>query len=301
MRAARFVVGSLVAVSLAVLSPPSARADWDVAEDPAPASPVPTTAPTTVQAPPGSAGVTVVAPTAQGGTVTATGCKTVTVAGSPTQTEVVCPPYQPLTPEPQVVYVYRDPPPRFRRDVGRSVALPLSAVGHALGSLVAGAMYVDAAERDHRRCLAEHRTPREVSSGSYTYTTYDYDAARDQCGSSGAIGPLIGYMAVMAITPGIPRLVVGDTKGFLTWGAVIAGTITFAKIVDMLDENARGVGAGGILIGFVGAGTLGIIELTQTPHREDLEKKSGVDSVAIAPIRDVRGMHGWSMGLAGRF
>jgi hypothetical protein len=255
------------------LAPAAVAGEWDPPDDgeDAPPSPPPST---TVVAPPGP-GVTVVAPTAQGGTVTATGCTSVVVEGAPTVVQP-CPAYRPYEPAPRIVYVDRPVGRRFARDPGRTAGIAVGAVGQAVGSLLAGAWYGDSL-RECRR-----------------YSSSD-------CQNDPAIPQLVTYASVMILAPGLPRLIIGDIKGFTWFSVGIGAAITLGKIADESDED-RGIGTGGVLFGYVAAASIGIVELATTPHREDLRKDGpSIDSVTPIPLADARGTHGAALTLAGRF
>lgn len=295
----RALVPALVLLTIPAISHADEPTPPPAASAPAPASSGSTFVPpgVTVVAPPGSAGVTVVAPpqspgvtvvapTAQGGTVTAQGCQSVTVQGQPAVIDPGAPcPYQPYQPPPpQIIYIERDPRPKFRPDHGRSAAIALGALTQGIGSLLTLSLYLKAT--DHYSC---------------TYTSSPYSS---HCDQSNAVPELLLYSGLMTLAPAIPRLVVGDGKGAAFFSLGIVASIAMGKVMDASDKKFSEPGAGFALFGFVGAAAIGIVELATTPHREDLEpKKSGpsIEGFSAAPLADARGTHGMTVGMLGSF
>ncbi|MGZ5971660.1 MAG: hypothetical protein ACXWP4_28510 [Polyangiales bacterium] len=269
-------------VCLLMMTPALARAS-ELPPPPPEAMPAPPNNGTTVIAPPGSSGVTVVAPTAQGGTVTAQGCQSVTVSGAPIVVEPGAPcPYQP--PPPRIIYIERDPAPKFRKDTGRSAAIALSAVAQGVGSLVTLGVYLEAT--NDYQC------------------SYASNSFGPHCTRSNAIGELLLYGGLMTLAPAIPRMVVGDATGAAWFSAGIVASIALGKAIDASDEGFNQPGTGFAMFGFIGAAAIGIIELATTPHREDLEQKQtgpSIDGFTAAPLADTRGSHGMSFGVLGSF
>jgi hypothetical protein len=195
-----------------------------------------------------------------------------------------CPyqPYQP--PPPQIIYIERDPRPKFKKDTGRSAAIALSAVAQGVGSLLTLSLYLQATER---------------SDCTYTGNPYSY-----HCDRSNGVPELLLYGGLMTLAPAIPRMVVGDGTGAAWFSAGIVTSIALGKVIDSSEKEFREPGAGFALFGFVGAAAIGIIELATTPHREDLEpKKQGpsIEGFSAAPLADARGTHGMTMGVLGSF
>ncbi len=240
---------------------------------------------TTVVGAPGSRGVTVVAPTAHGGTVVARDCKSVTVTGSPTLVDAsgqpLCP-FKPPEPEVRIVYVERDPRPKFAPDPERGGAIALGAVALGIGSIVLGGWYASSVGSDYDACQMAHPIQRTTAYGTYT----DYNSYTG-CRASGGLGALSLYTALMSFAPTLPHFVVGDSTNGWIWSAVIASSIGLGKLVDMADSSVRDVGTGGALLGFVLPATLGIVALATTPHREDLAHKHDkpkVEGFALTPL-----------------
>jgi hypothetical protein len=292
--AARSAFAALAALLLVA---PSARAQDAHGTQVPPPPPSGTPGTTTVVAPPGSDGVTVVAPTRDGGTVTATGCRAVTVHGS--ETWVLpdgspCPQYEPYrpyqsegAPMPARRRYYESP--RYMRDTERSAAVIASAVTFGVGGAATGIIYL--AERGD--------TCTEVYSSSGQYTG-------SSCHHNSAVSELVWYGAVVALTPSIPRFVVGDTSRGLIFTGVRAASILVAGLVDWgRDDHGNENFEGPLLLGFVVPVALGIIDLATTPHREDLEPAApptvGITSVAPAMLSDRNGTHGAMLALSGRF
>ncbi len=89
-------------------------------------------------------------------------------------------------------------------------------------------------------------------------------------------GPQVAYWGVMLLLPALPRIVVGDAKGILAFGAANAAALLVGKVVDGL--GPPGVGAVG---GFLLATTVGITELATTPHREDLRPTTTISPIVL--------------------
>jgi hypothetical protein len=232
---------------------------------------------TTVVAPPGSGGVTVVAPTPGGGTVTATGCTSVVVNGSPTMVAPgggPCPtyaPYQPYQPaygppgygQPtygQPMYAER---PRYARDPDRTGAVIASSVVFGVGAGIAGLIYL--VQYNTESCSTAYDT----ASGYSTSCSSNHTNARTA---------LLTYGAIVTLTPSIPRFVVGDTTKGLIYTAIRGGAFATAALVNWGDKSDSWTYP--FLLGFVVPITLGIVDLATTPHREDVEaQKAGITGV----------------------
>jgi hypothetical protein len=284
-------------------APEEAETSGSETPPPAPTPPAPTSQTTTVVAPADGPGVTVVAPTPQGGTVTASGCRSVTVTGSPTVVDAsgqpLCP-FKPAEPEIRYVYVDRDPRPKFAPDPGRSASIALGAVALGVGSLMLGGWYASSVSADYDQCRMDHA--RTVTSNGYSYS--DYGSSYGGCRATGGIGPLVAYTALMSFAPTIPRFAVGANTSGWVYTAVIATSIGIGKIFDASDSSVHDVGAAGAIFGFVLPATIGIVALATTPHREDLEPKHGpsIEGVGFAPVRaPTGGTNGAMFSMTGTF
>jgi len=315
MTSSRFLAALASVIVLAASA--SARADGETGESP-PASPVPTTAPTaagstTVVAPPGSGGVTVVAPTPGGGSVTASGCATVVVNGSPTLIGpggMPCPtsgapqypnyaPYSGTPYAPPPTMPYYDVRPRYAPDPDRKAAQIGASIGFGVGAGIAGIMYMVQYSEEQDRC----RYGRYVQ---YSDGTSSYER-QDNCGG-GARASLITYGAIVTFLPSLPRFVVGDTTKGLIYTGLRGAAFATAALVDWGDDGDT-KWQGPFLLGFVAPITLGIIDLATTPHREDLVEKEkaalrkpGINGVMPIAMTEKNGQtHGALLSLQGRF
>lgn len=258
---------------------------------------------TTVVAPPGSGGVTVVAPTPGGGTVTASGCSTVVVNGSPTligpggaPCPTTYPAYAPYAPPPPPTMPYYDVRPRFAPDPDRKAALIGSAIGFGVGGGIAGIMYLVQYNEERDNCH-DYRYVR------YSDGTSRYERDSSGCTGGGARASLITYGAIVTFLPSIPRFVVGDTTKGLVYTGLRGAAFATAALVNWGDNNdSRWQGP--FLLGFVAPVTLGIIDLATTPHREDLaeKEKAGITGIAPVAVTDKKGRaHGVLFAMEGRF
>lgn len=248
----------------------------------------------TVVAPPGSEGVTVVTPTADGGSVTAVGCRLVTVSGTPTYVLAdgsPCPQYAPYAPyrqeSPIAQRTYVDSRARYARDTDRSTALIASAVTFGVGGAATGVAYlVKSTEGDSCSYVYD-------SSGKYVSST---------CQHASAISEYVMYSAVVGLTPSIPRFVVGDTTRALIYTGIRSASLLTAGLVNW--GNGDSSWEGPFLLGFVVPVTLGIIDLATTPHREDVEARAetaGIKGVAPVALADATGAHGAMIAVSGLF
>lgn len=309
--------------SLALVGASSlARADGETNE-PAPASPVPTTmAPTapgtpgttTVNAPPGSGGVTVVAPTPGGGTVTASGCATVVVNGSPTligpggapcPANGAYPNYAPYSGTPYAAppptMPYYDVRPRYASDPDRKAAVVGASIGFGVGGGIAGIMY-----------LVQHANERDRCGGWRTVTLSDGSMIQERdesgCSSGSSRVSLLAYGAIVTFLPSLPRFVVGDTTKGLIYTGLRGVSFATAALVNWGDDGESNW-QGPFLLGFVAPITLGIIDLATTPHREDLVEKEkaamrkpGINGLMPVAMTEKNGKtHGAMLSLEGRF
>jgi hypothetical protein len=279
--------------ALAQELPPSDLAPEAEAPPPPPA---PTPAPTggEVTAPPASPGVSVRVPVAGGGTVDAERCAHVRIDGTAgDESEGEC-----AAPHTKIVvvkeYVYTGAPARFAPDGERTALLAVSATGLAVGSLLLGGLY--AAEMSKQiSCQSQYVDYVTYGSGAYSYSR------NQDCGTP--LIPLLGYGATMALVPSIPRLALGDGRGWI-WSSAIAGSIAIGKITDMATASDSTIGWGGAIFGYLIPTALGIVDLATTPHREDLRARSaGARITSIAPVvlSDRSGAHGGALSLAGAF
>jgi hypothetical protein len=239
--------------------------------------------------------VTVVAPTAGGGQVTASGCSTVIVAGQPTlvtETGAPCPlqPYRPYQP-----YMAGYDRPRYARDPDRTAALIGASVGFGVGTAVAGIMYLVQQSDENDHCGRVRRV--------WNYDTRDYRTEIDNSKCGAARASLLTYGAIVTFTPSLPRFVVGDTSKALIYSGIRAASFATAALVDW-GENDSTKWQGPFLLGFAVPVTLGIIDLATTPHREDLEEeqRTGIRGVGAVPVADRGGRtHGAMVSVEGRF
>lgn len=253
-------------------------------------------------APPGSGGVTVVVPTAGGGTVTASGCSTVVVNGAPTlvaPSGAPCPlpAYQPYSPYAAPTTPYYDVKPKYAPDSDRKAALIASSIGFGVGGAVSGIMYLVQYAEDDSNCGNHYVT--------YSDGTSHYEPVTSGCGHTGSRTSLLTYGAIMTIVPSLPRFVVGDTTKGLIYSGLRGLSVATAALVDWGD-NGDTRWQGPFLLGFVAPVTLGIIDLATTPHREDLAEKvtakPGVNSFSPVAVTDRSGKtHGALLSVGGLF
>jgi hypothetical protein len=311
---------ALASVVLLAALPGRARAEGETGEAPA-ASPVPTTMPTptapgtpgttTVVAPPASGGVTVVAPTPGGGSVTASGCSTVVVNGSPTLIGpggMPCPasgypnyaPYSPYAAPPPTMPYY-DVRPRYASDPDRKAAQIGASIGFGVGGGIAGIMYLVQWGEERDRC------------NNYRYVRYSDGTTQMEkddsgCEKGAARMSLIAYGTIVTFLPSLPRFVVGDTTRGLIYTGLRGASFATAALVNWGDDgDTRWQGP--FLLGFVAPITLGIIDLATTPHREDLAEKEkaamrkpGINGIMPVAMTEKNGKtHGAMVSLEGRF
>jgi hypothetical protein len=101
-------------------------------------------------------------------------------------------------------------------------------------------------------------------------------------------GWLALYDLNMAVTPSIPRWIVGDTKGALLYTSIRGLSVGVASFIPL--SNASGGAVLGVAtLGFILPVILGVVDLATTPHREDLEgqdqarERKGPRITGIAP------------------
>jgi hypothetical protein len=268
----------------------AARADEPHGTQTLPApTPAGTPGTSTIVAPPGSEGVTVVAPTPDGGSVTAVGCRLVTVRGTPTYVLAdgsPCPQYAPYSPysqeSPAPQRSYIDSRTRYARDTDRSAALIASAVTFGVGGAATGIAY--------------------LIKSSEACGVYDSSSGIDDCSHPSAVSEYVMYSAVMTITPSIPRFVVGDTTRALIYSGIRGASLLTAGLVNWGSSDTSWEGP--FLLGFALPVTLGIIDLATTPHREDLEPRpqtAGIKGIAPVALADQNGAHGAMIAVSGLF
>lgn len=254
-------------------------------EGEAPTAQTPAGGTTVVQTTPGSPGVTVVAPTAGGGQVTATGCQTVVVQGNPTLVGPgggPCPTYAPY--QPYSAPAVAPPVPKYAPDPDRKAALLASTIFFGVGTGIAGVVYLIQWGNDHTTVCNSTDGCRRV----------DADPAR-------ARTSLMTYGAILTLTPSIPRFVVGDTTRGLVYTGLRVASFAAAALIDW-GNNSDTKWQGPALLGFAAPLTLGIIDLATTPHREDLVEKEGVTGFGVAPIATKDGKaQGALVSLQGKF
>lgn len=197
---------------------------------------------TQVQAAPASGGLTVVAPLAGGGTMTAVGCSAVSVSDHGTTVVPGAGPC-PSAPPPAYGNWPREPRPRYAPDGGRKAAIITAPIVYGLGAFVAGVSYLG----NKADCSWSDR-------GS---------SCRDGTTS------LIAYTGITAVVPSIPRFVVGDVGRGLLYTGLRGASVTTAALVDWGDSHDSWMGP--FLLGFAAPVALAVVDMATTPHREDLE------------------------------
>lgn len=90
------------------------------------------------------------------------------------------------------------------------------------------------------------------------------------------VGPQFAYLGVMLLLPALPRVVVGDAKGIVGFGAVNVAALVAGKWIDGF--GSPDVGAVG---GFLLSTAVGIVEFATTPHREDLRPMTVVSPILL--------------------
>jgi hypothetical protein len=244
---------------------------------PLPTSPVPASAPVSIAAPASGPGLTVVAPLAGGGTMTATGCRNVTIAGGSADVRAMgaC---APVAPAPIADPLADEPPSRKEppRDPSRKGMIIAAPIIYGIGATITGISALD------------------ESSHCHGYSSSHCDKARNW---------LISYTAISAIVPSTPRMVVGDWSGALLYGAARTGSIIAAAAIDWgKDENWQGPFA----LGFAIPVTLAVVDLATTPHREMRaeapQQSARVTSVAPVTVSDTHGKtNGAALSMGGTF
>ncbi|MDB4998843.1 MAG: hypothetical protein JWM74_6275 [Myxococcaceae bacterium] len=280
--AIRFVLAS----SLLLVATP-AFADDDEATAPATPStkaqgatpaalpPLPTTpaatAPVAISAPANGPGLTVIAPLAGGGTMTATGCRNVTVAGgsADVRAQGACPPVPATAPIVEPLAEDRDAkePPR---DPGRKAMIITAPIVYGLAASVAGISYIEQSEHCHS------------------------NSASTPCVN--ARNWLIAYTGISAIVPSTPRMVVGDWTGALLYSAARGGSIITAAAVNWgKGDNWQGPFA----LGFAIPVALACVDLATTPHRAKSAEapRDSARITSVAPVA-VTGANGKADGAA---
>lgn len=226
----------------------------------APALPPPAAQPTTtVQSAPSSGGLTVVAPLAGGGSLTAVGCSAVSVSGHSTDVRAGGPALAAAgTPCP----VAPSAPlrPRYAPDSGRKAAIITAPIVYGLGSVIAGVSYLS-----HNASCSDNYGSR-------------YGANSDHCAA--ASRALWAYGAITATVPSLPRWVVGDTGRALAFSAARGGSVAAAALIDWGSATDSWVGP--FFFGFGAPVALAVVDMATTPHREDLEDRPS-DKPADAP------------------
>jgi hypothetical protein len=239
--------------------------------------PLPTTAPVAISAPAGGPGLTVIAPLAGGGTMTATGCRNVTVTGgsADVRAQGACPAAP--APAPVVEPLAEDraakEPPRDPARKGMIIAAPIV---YGLAASVAGISYLEQSEHCH-------------GNSSSTRCT-------------NARNWLIAYTGISAIVPSTPRMVVGDWTGALLYGAARGGSIITAAAVDWGKDNWQGPFA----LGFALPVALACVDLATTPHRaksaEAPRESARITSVAPVAVTGASGKaDGAALSMGGSF
>lgn len=142
------------------------------------------------------------------------------------------------------VHSRRDSP--YARDPARKGALVASSIAWPIGTAVLGVGYL--VQHDSSKC------------------TYNYATSVGSCQKNDATDWLVAYDLNMAITPSIPRWVVGDTTGALIYTSLRGASVVAASVVDWKDDAF-----GPVVLGFLLPLSLGVIDLAMTPHREDLK------------------------------
>ncbi len=236
----------------------------------------PAAAPVAISAPANGPGLTVIAPLAGGGTMTATGCRNVTVTGgsADVRTQGACSPaasapiVEPLADDRDA----KEPP----RDSGRKAMIITAPIVYGLAASVAGISYLEQNEHCH------------ASSGSTPCVN-----ARNW---------LIAYTTISAIVPSTPRMVVGDWTGALAYSAARGGSIITAAAVHWGKDNWQAPFA----LGFAIPVALACVDLATTPHRaksaEAPRDSARITSVAPVAVSDASGKpSGAAVSMGGSF
>ena len=246
---------------------------------PLPATPA-ATAPVAVSAPANGPGLTVIAPLAGGGTMTATGCRNVTVSGASADVRAqgACPPAAPApAPIAEPLAEDRDAkePPRDPARKGMIIAAPIV---YGLAASVAGISYLEQSEHCHSNKTS---TPC-VNARNW----------------------LIAYTGISAIVPSTPRMVVGDWTGALLYSAARGGSIITAAAINWGkgDSNWQGPFA----LGFAVPVALACVDLATTPRRaksaEAPRDSARITSVAPVAVSDANGKaNGAALSMGGSF
>jgi hypothetical protein len=240
-----FVVASRVALAQDA-APPAGEAPPLPPPEVAQVQPATTPTTTNVQAAPGTGGLTVVAPLAGGGSITAVGCSAVSVSGHSTEVR----PGAPATAAGPCPVAYAAPRPRYAPDGGRKAAIITAPIVYGIGAFVSGVSYLS----NHDRC------------GGSNHGEHCSDASAS----------LVAYGSISAVVPSIPRFVVGDTVRGIVYSAARGGSIATAALIDWGKSDDAWMGP--FLLGFGAPVALAIVDMATTPHREDLEDNPGADA-----------------------
>ena len=150
---------------------------------------------------------------------------------------------------------FRREKPRYAPDPGRKGALIASSLVFGLGTLAAGSTYLmNVADEGIGDC-----------------------SLLESCGNRDAAAALYTMGAVMAITPSIPRFVVGDVGMGLLWTGLRGGSFLLGTAINWGPDGAFMP----ITFAFLAPLTLGIIDLATTPHRENLRPKVKVETATL--------------------
>jgi hypothetical protein len=264
----------------ATATPPSkAPAAAPAALPPLPTTP--TTAPVAVSASPNGPGLTVIAPLAGGETMTATGCRNVTVSGgtADVRAQGACPPVP--APTPIVEPLADERPAREKeppRDPARKGMIIAAPIVYGLAASVAGISYLE--QSSH--CYGNSSSTRCTNARNW----------------------LIAYTGISAIVPSTPRMVVGDWTGALVYSALRGGSIITAAAVDWgKGDNSW---QGPFALGFAVPVALACVDLATTPHRakgaEAPQQSARITSVAPVAVSDASGKpSGAAVSMGGSF
>lgn len=140
-----------------------------------------------------------------------------------------------------------------------------------------------APDRTRSDVLALSATGYAVGSWSTFLWYMGASGALGDCARSGGCvprtdpaGPQVAYVGAMLLFPALPRVVVGDAKGILAFGAVNAAVLVAGKWLDGFGPPGPGA-VGGFLVSTI----VGITELGTTPHREDLRPTTVVSPIVL--------------------